>query len=228
MRPLIVTTLGTLLAATTGCEGRVLDPDGPESVGLPSTNEQIQRSTVDAEYRMPFICGQRYWITQGNHGDMCDRNDGNHVSTMDYAWDFALPRHSPVVASRAGKVTLAANAVREGETCFDGCNGEFGSDEFKNCCSACTLQSNRVNVTHEDGTVATYWHLDEATVAVGQQVRAGEMLGFSGTSGCSTGPHLHFQVMGNCTTGWCQSQPINFMEGGVPGCGERIESLNCN
>lgn len=225
-------TLGLLLLTTVvaqaGCGAAAYDEDDPRSVGLPAAkDEQPLRPLVESEYRLPWSCGERYFITQGNAGDMCDRHDGDHVKTQAYAWDFALPRHTPVVASRGGVVTVAKNVVGPGQKCYDGCDSAFGTAEFAACCSECLLVSNRVNVRHDDGTVATYWHLDVATVQLGQVVRAGELLGYSGTSGCSTGPHLHFQVMDSCPAGYCQSQPILFVEGGAPGCGERVESRNC-
>src|SRR5206468_10008931 len=97
---------------------------------------------------------------------------------------------------------------------------------FQTCCIGCLNTSNHVNVQDPDGTVATYWHLDQATVRVGDHVNAGDNLGFSGTSGCSSGPHLHFQVMGNCPTGYCQSLAISFGGAGQPSCGDRLSSQN--
>jgi murein DD-endopeptidase MepM/ murein hydrolase activator NlpD len=81
-------------------------------------------------------------------------------------------------------------------------------------------------VRHEDGAISTYAHFDELAVHEGQTVRAGELLGYSGTSGCSTGPHLHFQVMAGCERGYCQSLPLTFDEAGIPVCGDKPMSQN--
>jgi len=56
--------------------------------------------------------------------------------------------------------------------------------------------ANYVIVEHEDGSRAYYWHLRKWSVRVfpGQQVREGQVLGLVGSSGESTGPHLHFAV----------------------------------
>ena len=51
-----------------------------------------------------------------------------------------------------------------------------------------------VRVDHGDGTVTVYAHLSEIRVALGQAVTAGQLLGLEGSSGHSTGPHLHFEV----------------------------------
>ena len=51
-----------------------------------------------------------------------------------------------------------------------------------------------VRVQHDDGTVTLYAHLSKLLVTVGQRVAAGTHLGLEGSSGQSTGPHLHFEV----------------------------------
>ena len=51
-----------------------------------------------------------------------------------------------------------------------------------------------VELRHLDGTTTRYAHLDRIDVAVGQQLTRGELLGTVGSTGQSTGPHLHFEV----------------------------------
>jgi murein DD-endopeptidase MepM/ murein hydrolase activator NlpD len=51
-----------------------------------------------------------------------------------------------------------------------------------------------VEVLQVDGFVTTYSHMSGYTVNVGQLVRAGQQLGMVGSTGWSTGPHLHFEV----------------------------------
>ncbi|MCU1277438.1 MAG: Peptidase, family, partial [bacterium] len=167
-----------------------------------------------------------YETTQGNHGDICGGGTGDHTGVQEYAWDFGLPRHTEVRASRAGTVTLAANVTAAGQACYDGCTQPFGTTAFWDCCNGCINTSNHVNVQHADGTVATYWHLDVATAKQGAPVAAGDLLGYSGTSGCSSGPHLHFQVMGSCPTGYCQSLAIAFAQNQKPACGNVEKSDN--
>jgi murein DD-endopeptidase MepM/ murein hydrolase activator NlpD len=62
--------------------------------------------------------------------------------------------------------------------------------------TSCTGSANLVQVRHPDGLTAVYGHLKKGSVAVsvGQQVSAGATLGVVGSSGCSTAPHLHFEL----------------------------------
>jgi hypothetical protein len=64
-------------------------------------------------------------------------------------------------------------------------------------CSCLNYDWNAVYVRHADNSVAWYGHMKKSsttTKAVGQSVAQGEYLGVVGSSGCSTGPHLHFEV----------------------------------
>lgn len=62
--------------------------------------------------------------------------------------------------------------------------------------TSCTGTANQVVIRHADGSRAIYAHLRTSStrVAVGADVARGTVLGEVGSSGCSTGPHLHFEV----------------------------------
>jgi murein DD-endopeptidase MepM/ murein hydrolase activator NlpD len=95
--------------------------------------------------------------------------------------DIALPSGSDVPAARAGRVTVAGELAGYGLT---------------------------VVVEHRDGVSTRYAHLSELTVAVGQDVAAGEVVARSGASGRATGPHLHFEVL----EGGRAIDPTGFLE----------------
>lgn len=74
-----------------------------------------------------------------------------------------------------------------------------------------------VRIAHNDGTVTTYGHINEALVSTGQRVRAGEQIATVGNRGQSTGPHLHFEVTdphGNKVdpTGWLAAQGVRLSD----------------
>lgn len=86
------------------------------------------------------------------------------------AQDISVPTGTPVVSSCDGIVVL---------TQFDGYNGGFG-----------------INVVVDHGPFKTrYAHLSAIEVVVGQSVSLGEEIAKSGSTGNSTGPHLHFEVI---------------------------------
>jgi murein DD-endopeptidase MepM/ murein hydrolase activator NlpD len=57
-------------------------------------------------------------------------------------------------------------------------------------------RANAIFILHEDGTIARYLHLKQggANVEVGDRVAVGDLIGFSGNTGYSQSPHLHFDV----------------------------------
>lgn len=81
--------------------------------------------------------------------------------------DLAAPSGTPVASVAAGTVTHAGRA------------GAYGL---------------KVEVTHADGTETWYAHLSRIDVAVGQSVEQGGSLGAVGSTGNSTGPHLHVEL----------------------------------
>jgi murein DD-endopeptidase MepM/ murein hydrolase activator NlpD len=128
-----------------------------------------------AAYRLPFMEGQSYAITQAYGGKLSSHNNRENL----YAVDFAMPIGTAVVAARAGTVIDATFRHHEG-----GYEVRFLD------------KANAVAIVHDDGTVAEYAHLSPGNevVRVGQRVGAGDLIGYSGNTGYSSGPHLHFIV----------------------------------
>ena len=58
---------------------------------------------------------------------------------------------------------------------------------------------NAVIVSHGNGVRTIYMHMSAQAATVGQQVSAGDLIGYVGSTGYSTGPHLHFQIEINGT-----------------------------
>ncbi|BDX37587.1 hypothetical protein CYCD_09420 [Tenuifilaceae bacterium CYCD] len=81
--------------------------------------------------------------------------------------DFGSGRSADVYASANGKVILAEY------------NRSFG---------------NYIIVEHKDGTSSLYAHLEKITTAKGQQIKKGDLIGYTGSTGRSSGPHLHYEV----------------------------------
>lgn len=100
-----------------------------------------------------------------------------------YAIDLALDEGTPVHAARSG-------TVMDVEAHFRDAVPERDSGETR---------ANYIRVLHDDGTMAVYAHLEHDGVLVrpGQPVETGQLIGRSGNTGYSTGPHLHFAVQVN-------------------------------
>ena len=68
---------------------------------------------------------------------------------------------------------------------------------------------NYVVVSHGSGNTTLYAHLSKRQVSVGQYVQQGQVLGITGSTGNSTGPHLHFEI----TEGGVRVNPLNYLTG---------------
>jgi murein DD-endopeptidase MepM/ murein hydrolase activator NlpD len=74
-----------------------------------------------------------------------------------------------------------------------------------------------VQLRNADGTYSLYAHMSSKTVAAGQTVKAGEVVGYSGSTGNSTGPHLHFEIRTaprfgtSCSTGGGFINPVSWL-----------------
>lgn len=88
------------------------------------------------------------------------------------AVDLATKTGVEVVASASGKVIVSRNS---------GYNGGYGK---------------YVVISHPNGTQTLYAHLNATNVNQGVNVVQGQVIGFVGNTGLSTGPHLHFEVRG--------------------------------
>lgn len=154
----------------------------------------------NARYRLPFRDGLTFLVSQGTGGPVSTHSEPGSL----YAVDFSMPEDTPIVAARAGTVIYTEFAHTEG-----GMTPEMEG------------QANVVLIQHADGTRAVYAHLAPGGVVVtpGQQVQEGEVIGLSGSTGFSSGPHLHFAVQQVRDTGdnfAYESIPFKFSVGNPP------------
>lgn len=98
------------------------------------------------------------------------RSDGKAETTIHYGIDFGIPAGTPVRATGAGRVAFAGNRISTGLTAV---------------------------VEHLPGVYSLYYHLSALAVTTGQDIAAGAPIGLSGSTGLSTGPHLHWEMRVN-------------------------------
>jgi murein DD-endopeptidase MepM/ murein hydrolase activator NlpD len=157
-----------------------LFPDDPKKDTRFGYTKSIQfgdfsSTHAPVSYRLPYMDGSSFHVSQA-YGDPLTTHVG-HASQ--YAIDFAMPEGTPIAAARDGVVIDVTLEFEAG--------GMYQDLKDK---------ANSVVIEHDDGTIAHYAHLAkrDANVRVGQRVKAGALIGHSGNTGYSSGPHLHFAV----------------------------------
>ncbi len=121
-----------------------------------------------------YNCGTRTYDTSGGYN-----HAGIDIFTWPFGWYQMDHNEAEVIAAAAGTIIAKSNG-------FYDRNCAFNSSTW-----------NAVYVQHSDGSVTWYGHLKNNSLtskSIGQTVSAGEYLGIVGSSGNSTGPHLHFEV----------------------------------
>ena len=151
-------------------------PDARQELSLLATPGEPDRIARDVVYSLP-VEESGFELGQGFHGGWSHDDEANR-----YAVDLIVPEGTAVLAARSGVVMEATSGYREGGT-DPGLAG----------------RANLIRVLHDDGTMALYAHLQEGGVLVraGDPVSLGQVIGRAGSTGYSSGPHLHFAVQVN-------------------------------
>jgi len=115
--------------------------------------------------------------------------DGAFTSGFGWRWgrihagiDIAAPVGTPILAAASGVIEYASWN-----------DGGYG---------------NMIDIRHADGTITRYAHMNELYVKEGQTVSQGQTIGAMGSTGFSTGPHLHFEIRPN---GGSAIDPMTFL-----------------
>ena len=166
-------------------------------LGRPVKRSQLNSSPLGLPFQGgPFIVSQSF------------KGEASHNSGPQafYSVDISMPKGTPIVAARKGVVMdIESDFSRSGWT------------------AAYADEANFVRLVHADGSMTIYAHLDpdSISVSIGQKVWEGELLGRSGTTGYSTGPHLHFSWQINKGRELI-SVPFEFKGSGKPITGDRL------
>ena len=93
------------------------------------------------------------------------------IKKMHTGLDFSAPRGTPIYATGAGTVKKAQNSYRK------------------------TGYGNQVEIDHGFGYVTKYAHMQLITVKKGQKLNRGDLIGYVGSTGGSTAPHCHYEII---------------------------------
>lgn len=132
----------------------------------------LTRSGDAPVFTGPFILPVHAPRRTSAYGDrrMYQFSNGGTQRNIHYGIDFGIPTGTPVFASGDGRIVFAGMRITTGWT---------------------------VVIEHLPGVYSLYYHLDSLDTAKDEFVRAGSLIGKSGCTGLSTGPHLHWEFRVN-------------------------------
>lgn len=160
-----------------------LDPAAPLAVGTtliipggeftsPVPSPKPVRRSSGGGIKEPYLGGSG----PAQPGYYASPIPGAPVTQGVHGWnavDFGAARGTPIHAAADGHVIIARSN--------GGWNGGYG---------------NYVVITHDNGTQTLYAHMSKVAAYAGEDVSAGQVIGYVGSTGMSTGAHLHFEVRG--------------------------------
>lgn len=140
-------------------------------------------------YSLPYLSGSSYYVTQGYNGTF------SHFGEEAYSIDWAMTEGKGVYATRDGTVIATRDIYSKG-----------GNDKKY------LDYANYILIRHYDGTIGEYFHFKQYGVNVvpGQEIKAGDLIGYAGSTGFSTAPHLHFSVYKTLDGYTRQTLPVKF------------------
>ncbi len=148
---------------------------GFNDYGYYTVNYLVDQNLSNPNQLLDYNCGGRtYDWSGGNH-------EGTDIILWPYGWKYMDENVMEVVAAAPGVIINKRNSY------FD-----------RMCVNAGNPNWNGIILEHADGSQTWYWHFQTGSATtknIGDTVIAGEYLGRAGSSGSSTYPHLHFQVM---------------------------------
>lgn len=138
---------------------------------LAKANAVATQGALYSNSLLIWPCPSSYVISSHFSPNRVDPVTGSY-SSPHKGTDIAAPTGTPVIASATGLVTAAGSSASMG---------------------------NYVVISHGDGITTRYYHNSSLAVSAGQSVKAGQVISYVGSTGWSTGPHLHFEVRINDT-----------------------------
>ena len=163
------------------------DPDAPDgTTGVGGAGNGIVTGVKPPE----SVTKDLEWLMPCEFTEVVSAYGWREHPTLDYprfhdGVDLSNEEGTPILATRAG-VVLARGFEEDGAGYF-------------------------VSINHGDGFTSTYMHMTHYIVKVDQEVEAGEIIGYMGSTGRSTGPHLHFALSWHDGKRACSQNPADYL-----------------
>lgn len=152
----------------------VIIPDAEKAISESNASSQASRGRIKVAPNEPTDVPWWTWPIFTTYFDrpvaIGSISQGLHGHN---AVDFAAPVGTPIYASAPGTVIISRSN--------GGWNGGYG---------------NFVVVSHSNGSQTLYAHMSRTAVSAGSQVARGQIIGYIGMTGLTTGPHVHFEIRG--------------------------------
>ncbi|BBL83271.1 hypothetical protein TthAA37_21560 (plasmid) [Thermus thermophilus] len=159
----------------------------------------VLASPFQGEFRVTNVSDHEYpFQFQDNNGYLLSWW-GEKLPGVDghQGYDFPMPEGTPLLA------------VYDGEVTFAGWENPFYCPPLDKTVSGLGVVL-RHRLPNGEVLLSIYAHMSEVHVRTGDQVRTGQVLGLSGNTGCSTGPHLHFEMRRLRGTSWPVFDPYGW------------------
>lgn len=173
LRTLLGPALAVLLASCQSPQNPVSPEPPPRLLVAPFSGEFRVTNVSDHEYPFQFQDNNGYLLSWW--GERLPGVDGHQ------GYDFPMPEGT------------AIRAVYGGEVAFAGEENPFYCPPLDRTVAGLGVVI-RHTLPNGEVYLSIYAHLSQVLVQTGERVAPGQLLGFSGNTGCSTGPHLHFEM----------------------------------
>lgn len=159
------------------------------SSGESGNNNSGNNNSRDNNYSDPTVDpvipsgGGWVWPTPGNYNKTSEFHEPRSYEYHD-AIDIGGYIGEPIYAANSGTVVSS----------YGGCTHSNYGNNWCNCGGG---YGNYIWILHDNGYESIYGHMISTSVSTGDTVSAGQLIGYMGSTGWSTGPHLHFEVRYN-------------------------------
>lgn len=145
--------------------------------------ESISKEELEPTITEILVKGEKYVVSVGSTSNWLWPTNSGYTITSDYAY-----RINPINGARELHAGIDIAGTGYGSPIYAVTNGVVYQSNYK------SVDGNNVCINHNNGYYTCYAHMSKRAVEKGQAVERGTIIGYVGSSGWATGPHVHFEV----------------------------------